>query len=170
MFRLFRGVWLTGVRALRLPEDSCINEAHYVTHECVVLCSAGDEGDRPSDTVYHYSLIMPKKKKPHSSYSSVSFHNKYKQIENKNALLIYCVVILLVCYFINLWRLIKQHIPPWWWMCVGVKRVLLLPSKSWAYWGNPAALSQSHASFASISETQESVHIKNWRTINNILY
>lgn len=30
----------------------------------------------------------------------------------------------------------------------------LLPSKSWAYWGNPAARSQSHASFASISETK----------------
>lgn len=67
----------------------------------------------------------------------------------------------MVCYFINLCLLTKQHFPPLWWMCVGVYWVLLLPSKSWAYWGNPAALSQSHASFASISEIQESVRFKN---------
>lgn len=74
--------------------------------------------------------------------------------------LVYYRALLLVCNCINLYLLTKQHFPSLWWMCVGVQWVLLLPSKSWAYWGNPAARSQSHASFASISETQESVCFK----------
>lgn len=65
------------------------------------------------------------------------------------------------CYSININLLSKQHFPLLWLMCVGVYWVLDLPSKSWAYWGNPAARSQSHASFASISETQQSACFKN---------
>lgn len=49
----------------------------------------------------------------------------------------------------------KKHFPSLWRIRVGAGKTPLLPSKSCAYWGNPAARSQSHASFASISGRQQ---------------
>lgn len=66
-----------------------------------------------------------------------------------------------MCWSININLLTKQHFPLLWLKCMGVYWMLELPSKSWAYWGNPAARSQSHASFASISETQQSACLRN---------
>lgn len=50
-----------GAVAPRLPEDSCVNEAHYAVHEYMVLCIVlEDWGDRPDNTVYDYSIIILK--------------------------------------------------------------------------------------------------------------
>lgn len=136
----------TGAVAARLPEDSCVNEAHCAPREYMVLCTSfGTKGVRADDTVRHYSLTILEKA---TLKFSVSFHNRYKISCDEKRLFLFHHRVL---SFILLHLLTKQHFPSLWWMCVGVHWVPLLPSKSWAYWGNPAARSQSHASFASIS-------------------
>ena len=46
-------------------------------------------------------------------------------------------------------------------------KMSILPSYIWAYWGNPAALSQVRASNASISVKHKD-RVKQWRHINNV--
>lgn len=66
----------TGAVAARLPEDSCVNEAHCAPREYMVLCTSfGTKGVRADDTVCHYSLTILEKA---TLKFSVSLHNRYK--------------------------------------------------------------------------------------------
>lgn len=99
---------------------------------------------------------------PRSIKNTVLFR---KMLKIKMQFLVHYRSLLLVLYFINLFPLMPTFLP----FVMHVWRSFFIPSKSWAYWGNPAARSQSHASFASISEIQEIVlfEIKKWN-LNHI--
>lgn len=70
----------TGDPAPRLPEDSCVNEAHYAAHEYMVLCTV--LGTRVTDQMTLCTIIHSSSYKAHIKAITVfSFTTDIKKLK-----------------------------------------------------------------------------------------